>query len=251
MHKLSNQMGSSHLIYENTSQTGKVRKSNEDRLKICNVDDGLLAILCDGLGGSSGGEVAANLCIETITEYFSNTSGTDVLQKISNAMVTANDVIYDESHKNDQLFNMSTTLEIVLIQNSTIFWGHIGDSRIYSYKNRKLKQITKDHSLVQKLVDEGQLSVAQAEVFPNKNVIVKAIGSSEKIMPDVSKVRFQGSGRQKILMCSDGVHGVVSHDELEDILSENKLTDSKKKLINLIERRGSPDNYSFIIISSE
>jgi protein phosphatase len=251
MHKLSNQMGSSHLIYENTSQTGKVRKNNEDRVKIIYVDDGLLAILCDGLGGTSGGEVAADLCIETITEYFSNSKETDVLQKISNAVVKANNIIYDEGQKSSRLLNMSTTLEIVLIQNSTIFWGHIGDSRIYSFKNGKLKQITKDHSLVQKLVDEGQLSVAQAEVFPNKNVIVKAIGSSEKIIPDVSKVRFQGNGRQKVFMCSDGVHGVLSHDELEDILSENKLTESKKKLINLIERRGSPDNYSFIIISSE
>jgi PPM family protein phosphatase len=250
MHKFSNQMDSDQFIFESVSQIGKVRQNNEDRIKINYIKEGLLAVLCDGLGGNNAGEVAADLCIEIINEYIANSKETDVLSKISNAVVEANQTIYSRGREADELANMSTTVEIVFIQNHTIFWGHVGDSRIYSFKNGKLKQITKDHSLVQKLIDEGQLSVAQAEVFPNKNVIVKAIGSHEKIIPDVSKVRFQANGRQKIFICSDGVHNVLSHNELEDMLS-NKLVECKKKLINLIEKRGSPDNYSFIIISSE
>lgn len=250
MHKPSNLM-SSNLIYESASHTGKVRKNNEDKLQISYLKDGLLAILCDGLGGNNAGEVAAEMCVNTLEEYFSNSGETDPLIKITNAILKANDVIYKKGQESNKLLNMSTTVEVVFIQNNTAFWGHVGDSRIYSFKDKKLKQVTKDHSLVQKLLDEGQLSVAQAEDFPNKNVIVKAVGSHKEILPDVSKVRFQGNGRQKIFLCSDGVHGVLSNNEIEDILSNNDLIEIKKKLTNLVEKRGSPDNFSFIIISSE
>lgn len=250
MYKLSDSMFPK-VNYEFTSQVGKARENNEDFLNVVETKDGLLAVLCDGLGGNNAGEIASKMCVETISGYFLESEEPDVLKKLRNAIKIANETIYNKAHEDKDLTNMSTTTEVVFLENNTFYWAHVGDSRIYNFKNGKIKQLTKDHSLVQKLMDEGQLSVAQAEFFPNKNVIMKAIGSSSEVIPDVSKVRYRNGDSKKIFMCSDGVHNVVSNEELGQILENNSLTVAKEELINLIEDRGSPDNYSFIILSSD
>ncbi len=237
--------------YEYTSEVGKVRENNEDSVGLFEVGNSLLAILCDGLGGNNAGEVASKMCVDKISEHFSDSDEVDVLERLRKGIRIANEAIIRKSSEEESLNNMSTTAEVVFLENNTLYWAHVGDSRIYNFKNGKLKQLTKDHSLVQKLMDEGKLTVAQAEFFPNKNVIMRAVGSHKEVIPDVSKFRFRNGEPQKIFICSDGVHGVISDDELGKILKKGNLNVIKEDLINLIEDRGSPDNYSFIILSSD
>jgi len=242
---------SADVKYEYTSQVGKARENNEDSVGLFEKSSGLLAVLCDGLGGNNAGEVASKMCVDKISEHFSESDEVDVLKRLRNGIRVANEAILSKSSKDESLNNMSTTVEVVFLENNTLYWAHVGDSRIYNFKNGKLKQLTKDHSLVQKLMDEGKLSVAQGEFFPNKNVIMRAGGSHKDVIPDVSKSRFRNGEPQKVFICSDGVHGVISDVELGRILKKNNLKAVKEDLINLIEDRGSPDNYSFVILSSD
>ena len=143
---------------------------------------------------------------------------------------------------------MATTLEIFFLIENIVYWGHIGDSRIYHLKSKRLNQITKDHSLVQKLLDEGYITHKQAAYHPQKNVIVKALGDSETIEPDISKIRINLNEENKFLICSDGVSNLINDEELEEVLILNDLEVIKNKIIKMIKLRGAFDDYSFIII---
>jgi len=134
-----------------------------------------------------------------------------------------------------------------LIEN-IVYWGHIGDSRIYHLKSKRLNQITKDHSLVQKLLDEGYITHKQAANHPQKNVIVKALGDSETIEPDISKIRINLNEGNKFFICSDGVSNLINDEELEEVLILNDLEVMKNKIIKMIKLRGAGDDYSFIIV---
>ena len=134
------------------------------------------------------------------------------------------------------------------MKENIVYWGHIGDSRIYHLKSKRLNQITKDHSLVQKLLDEGYITHKQAANHPQKNVIVKALGDSETIEPDISKIRINLNEGNKFFICSDGVSNLISDEELEEVLILNDLEVIKNKIIKMIKLRGAFDDYSFIII---
>jgi protein phosphatase len=143
---------------------------------------------------------------------------------------------------------MATTLEIFFLNENIVYWGHIGDSRIYHLKSKRLNQITKDHSLVQKLLDEGYITHKQAANHPQKNVIVKALGDIETIEPDISKIRINFNEGNRFLICSDGVSNLINDEELEEVLILNDLEVIKNKIIKMIKLRGAFDDYSFIII---
>ena len=123
-----------------------------------------------------------------------------------------------------ELNGMATTVEVLFLNEDTAYWGHIGDSRIYNLKNNQLKQMTKDHSLVQKLVDEGYLTLREAEHHPNKNIIMRALGDNPLIEIDLSKQKLNPKDEHKFFICTDGVTAVVPDSELQDHL---KLKDSK------------------------
>jgi protein phosphatase len=134
------------------------------------------------------------------------------------------------------------------LKDNFVYWGHIGDSRIYHLKSKRLNQITKDHSLVQKLLDEGYLTHKQAADHPQKNVIIKALGDNQFIEPDLSKIRLNENEENRLFICSDGVSNLISNSELEKVLNYDDLEEIKSSLIKMIKLRGAKDDYSFIII---
>jgi protein phosphatase len=144
---------------------------------------------------------------------------------------------------------MATTCEVLLLNGTCSVWGHIGDSRIYIFKNNKLKQLTKDHSLVQKLMDEGEFTVKELKNYPRKSVITKAIGDDKIPDIDTSKIVLPNSDHFKFFVCTDGVTCVINDAEIEKFLGQNDIKEASEQLKNLIEMRGAPDNYSFVIIS--
>ena len=237
--------------YIKESKVGMKRTNNEDAIGIFNVDDGLLAVVCDGLGGNNAGEIASSLCVEVIYKNFKDSKEPDYLKKIKESIEEANKKIKEESLKKFQLDGMATTAEILFLKDKTAYWGHVGDSRIYNLKNGKLKQLTKDHSLIQKLIDEGVLTLNQAETHPNKNIIMRALGDSESVDIDLSKIKLVPSDSHKFFICTDGVSNVISHDELEQLLMNKEPESISKDLTSLIEKRGAPDNFSFVLLESK
>jgi serine/threonine protein phosphatase PrpC len=238
------------FTYKKESKVGMKRTNNEDAIGIFEVDGGLLTIVCDGLGGNNAGEIASNLCVDIIYQNFRDSSEKDYLNKIKDSIETANKSIKEESSKKDSLDGMATTAEILFIKDKTVFWGHVGDSRIYNLKNGKLKQLTKDHSLVQKLIDDGYLTLNQAETHPNKNIIMRALGDTDSVEIDLSKLKLIPSDKHKFLICTDGVTNVISNDELEKLLQEEKPETISKNITKMVEKRGAPDNFSFVLLVS-
>jgi len=236
--------------YVAVSQTGKKRKINEDSVGIFRTELGLLFIVCDGLGGGLSGEFASKQTIKKIYNYFITSNVIDTLPRIRNAVENANLFIYQKSKGNLNFKGMASTCELLLLNSASFYWAHVGDSRIYIYQNKKLKQLTKDHSIVQELMDVGKIKFRQAKKDPRINVVSKAIGDLEIPSIDTSKMILSAKHPFKFFICTDGVTSVISDSELEALLNSNDLKETSSKLQNLIERRGSPDNYSYIIVSS-
>jgi PPM family protein phosphatase len=247
----SNQLAGERMKYTHVSmsKTGLRRFENEDSYGVFELDDGLLTILCDGLGGNKAGEVASSLTVETIYNSFIRSDSQDYLERIKNAILAANKMIMEESSSTPAFKGMATTVEVLFLNSNTAYWGHIGDSRIYNLRNNKIKQLTKDHSLVQRLVDEGYLTLKEAENHPNRNIIMKALGDNTEVEADLSKLKLNSKDTLRFFICSDGVTCVVNDEELEEIIGHEDVNFTAEKLSRLIEDRGAPDNYSFVLIT--
>lgn len=238
-------MGFNYLRF---TSPGSEKKFNEDAVETTEINDGLLAVLCDGVGGDNGGDLAARIALKSALYFFSASENGDYLEKIKLAIEESNSFVLNHSSTSVPLKNMATTLEIIFLKENVVYWGHIGDSRIYHLKSKRLNQITKDHSLVQKLLDEGYITHKQAANHPQKNVIIKALGDNALIEPDISKIKLNENEESRFFICSDGVSNLISNSELEEVLIIKDLEEIKNKLIKMIKLRGATDDYSFIVI---
>lgn len=236
--------------YLSVSEYGKIREKNEDSLGIFHTDFGLLIVICDGLGGGLSGEFASRFSLETIHKTFIESQELDLLKRIRKSIEKANKFVYEKSNGNLNFKGMATTCEVLLLNGVSAFWGHIGDSRIYFHKNKKLNQLTKDHSLIQKLMDEGELAIKDFKNHPKKSVITKAIGDDQIPEIDTSKILLPNQSQLKFFVCTDGVTCVVNDNELETLLEHKNLNEMSDKLKKLIDKRGAPDNYSYVIVSN-
>ena len=235
--------------YVTLTDTGLKRTENEDSFGVFEVENGLLAVVCDGLGGNKAGDIASKLAVQTISTTFQNLEEVEYLERIRLSILEANKIVMEESSKDFDRKGMATTVEALFLKDDTAYWGHVGDSRLYYLKNKKLKQLSKDHSLVQKLIDEGYLTLKEAENHPNKNIIMRALGDSENVEVDISKLKINTSEFGKFFICTDGVTTVLQNDELEKILINENVHYISEVIANLVEKRGAPDNYTFVIIT--
>lgn len=234
--------------YIRFTSAGFEKKFNEDAVETAEINGGLLSVLCDGVGGDNGGDLAARIALKSALYFFCASENIDYLEKIKLAIEESNSFVLNHSSTSVPLKNMATTLEIVYLKENVVYWGHIGDSRIYHLKSKRLNQITKDHSLVQKLLDEGYITHKQAANHPQKNVIIKALGDNVNIEPDISKIKLNENETNRFFICSDGVSNLISNQELEEVLISNNLEEIKNRLIKMIKLRGATDDYSFIVI---
>ena len=234
--------------YLKFTSAGIEKKFNEDAVEVVETNGGLLAILCDGVGGDNGGELAARIAIKSALYFFNSSDSIDYLERIKLTVEESNSFVLNHSSTSLPVKNMATTFEILFLKDNFVYWGHIGDSRIYNLKSKRLNRITKDHSLVQKLLDEGYISHRQAENHPQKNVIIKALGDNIFIEADVSKIKINDSDINRFFICSDGVTNLINEKELEVILNITEFEEIKAQIIKLIKLRGAADDYSFIII---
>ena len=241
------------MNYKFRSLTKKAagKDKNEDTIAVKVMDEGVLCIVCDGLSGGPGASDASEFCVKSIEEYFTSSAEKNHLTKIRKSIKRANSDLYKLAKSKKYSEGMTTTSEVFFINNHTVCWGHTGDSRIYNFKNKKLYQLTKDHSLVQQMLDRGYISMRAAKKYPNKNVIMNALGDSNDIKIDTSKLILSANDSHRFLICSDGVTAVINNDELEKMLGIKNIDDCVNTLDQKIQLRGAPDDYSIIIIERE
>lgn len=234
--------------YIKFSSPGFEKKLNEDAIEVIEVNDNILAVLCDGVGGDYGGDMASKIAIKSATYFFTSNESDDYLNRIKTSLEESNSFVINHSKGSETLKSMATTIEMLFLKNNLAFWGHIGDSRIYHLRSGRIKQVTKDHSLVQKLLDEGFITHNQAKNHPNKNIITRALGDNLFIEPDISKIKLNEYEKNSFFICSDGITNVISDNELEEILNISDMEEKKNQIIKLVKQRGAPDDYSFIYI---
>lgn len=235
-----------------TSDVGRAREINEDYFSISYQDDPIqLFIVADGMGGYNGGEIASKLAVTTAKEYIlsnyetSKESKEKLLELVKSASQYANMIVYEKAQAEEELRKMGTTLDICLIYQSRAFISHIGDSRIYRKRKDFFRKLTKDHSYVQQLVDEGKITKEESMNHPKKNMLVKALGCTEYIEPDgMIKGFIKGD---IMLMCTDGLTNMVLETDIFNILRENH-DNPAQKLVDKANEMGGMDNITAIII---
>lgn len=234
--------------YTSLSKPGNGKKYNEDSISVARIDEGVLCVVCDGISGGYAADQASKICAETVMDHFTKFTDKEYLNRIEDSLIKANNKILEQTTSQKSSDAMATTADVFFFNSHIIYWGHIGDSRIYDLKNGKLNLLTKDHSLIQQMLDKGYLSMKAAKNHPNKNVIMKAIGENHKLEPDMSKIILRAGDKHRFMLCTDGVHDVIQATEIENVLKTEDIDKCIDVFDNMIQKEGAPDDYSMIII---
>ena len=235
------------------TDTGKIRDHNEDSVTILKNPNGeILMIVADGMGGHRAGEVASSMVLthmgKRFTEVNSIGSKLDAINWMNDNISEINKEILDHTKTHPESFGMGTTCVMALLSKDYLIFGNIGDSSGFVFKNGKLHKVTKDHTLVNLLVAAGDLTEEEAKYHPKKNVLMKALGSSEKAEIDVFDVELDIDG---ILLCSDGLTNMLTKEQIEKVLNDEELNIEEQviKLIRKSNARGGTDNISIAYLS--
>jgi len=237
------------------TDVGKARDTNEDFYYVSSQEDNLkLYILADGMGGYNGGEIASKLATMAVKGYIESNfdkisyEKENILELIRSAIEYANMVVYEKAKENTELQNMGTTIEVCLIYNNRAFIGHVGDSRIYRIRKHLIRKLTQDHSYVQQLVKDGTITKEEADNHPKKNMLMKALGCTPFVEPDVTVKGFLKD--DIIVICSDGLTNMVTEQEIYDITTEN-ISKSSNNLVDRANEMGGYDNITVVVINND
>jgi serine/threonine protein phosphatase PrpC len=235
------------------TDVGRRRNHNEDNFLI--NDKLQLYVVCDGMGGHAGGEVASAIAIHTIEETFFTmdwssyeASELDSLaeEQIKFSVLLAGRKIFEVAEANPAFKGMGTTCVAMFVCDDVMYIGHVGDSRCYLVRQGNVDQITEDHSWVNQQILAGKLTEEKAKNHPYKNVITRSLGFKENVEVDVIKVPMtQGD---QFLLCSDGLSNLVEGEEMKDLLLEHSPQAASRQLINLACERGGDDNITVLIL---
>ena len=235
------------------SDVGSVRKVNEDSYYVSNFENNNgYIIIADGMGGHKGGQTASRTAIEEInrTLDFDNVkkmNKDEIEQKLTECIEKANFAVFTKALGDDSLSGMGTTLVLCLVIDKIAYIANVGDSRLYVVRNNKIAQVTKDHSVVQMLIDSGEITENQAKNHPNKNVITRAIGSDVKVESDIFYYKLEEN--DYILMCTDGLSNMVDDSVMLDVIvSENSVESTVEKLGRIANENGGLDNITLAVL---
>lgn len=240
-----------YCLIGSATDKGRVRKANEDRCAWFDTDNGRIGVVCDGMGGHVGGQIASQTAIDAIKEYLNTHIIESPQEAISNSITYANQAILQRASTQPELTGMGSTCVMLLIRDGRVYYGHVGDSRIYIISSRIIRQLTKDHSFVQMLVDAGQITAEQAEHHPRKNEITNALGLPNMQPPTVCIEPIEPDAGTAFLLCSDGLTGMVNDRTIEKVVSNRsvaRLDDRAGELVHLANDAGGVDNISVLLV---
>lgn len=233
----------------NATHVGQIRKANEDYFGNFHTPNGHVFVVCDGMGGHVGGAKASRIAVESIKSFLSSNEFSDPKLAIHHSIVNANTSIIKFAEQNPELKGMGATCVMMLISEKGVFIGHVGDSRIYHYAASKLKRLTKDHSFVQTLVDMGEISESEAERHPRKNEISNALGLPNMKPPTIRDESIFAHKNDIILLCTDGLTGIVNDKGIAQVLRTNKSIQAKSDiLVESANHGGGNDNITVQLI---
>ncbi len=234
------------ILAAGRTDVGQVREGNEDALLI---RDGLFAV-ADGMGGHLAGEVASATALELLENALDGRVFQDseaARAALSDTVVEANQRVSSLAEENPEYRGMGTTLTAAMVEGRRVHIAHVGDSRAYLLRNGQFQQLTDDHTLVQHLVDEGQITAAEAESHPQRSIITRAIGVAEEVEVDTFTVDLRPG--DQLLLCSDGLTGVVEDSDIAERLREDASPqDVVDGLVALANDAGGPDNITVVLL---
>ncbi len=233
---------------------GRLRKLNQDYVFTSEVPVGTLPdlfIVADGMGGHKAGEYASKCAVETMVSQINSSGERGSIRVISNAIREANRRVRNKALSDDNYFGMGTTLVVATVDEDGLCVANVGDSRLYLISNGEIRQVTVDHSLVEEMVQMGELERKSARNHPDKNIITRAVGVMEEVDPDFFEVEDLVVG-DTILMCSDGLSNMLEDTEIMGIVDgEGTLKEKALRLVAAANMNGGRDNITVILVRVE
>lgn len=246
-----------HLRVGARTDTGRVRANNQDAVgtwkdlpqTIPFAERGYLFAVADGVGGNEQGEVASALAIEQLFHAYYGDDTTEVDKALKRAVRVANEAVYERGLSQSEDRAMGTTLVAGVIRGTTLTIGNVGDSRAYLARGRaQMAPISKDHSLVAEAVRAGQMTPEQAKSSRQRNVITRALGQRQKVDVDIFEVDLMAD--DVVLLCSDGLHGIVDDAEMKQVIQALPPEEAANELIELANNRNASDNVSAVVVKA-
>ena len=234
------------------SETGPVRQHNEDSIAFSfpeNDKHNLIAVVADGMGGHNAGEVASKMACDLLLDYclrnWKQHTPEILLQK---AFMNAHQIIVEAGKSNSEQTGMGTTATSVIIKQNVCYIGHIGDSRVYLLRNGILKQLSSDHTLVNQMFENGEITEKERDNHPMKNVLLQALGTTPTIQPQISSDGWAIQEDDRLFLCSDGVYDALSVEDIQDLLLMKQPEFVLECLSTVATSRNVSDNFSALLL---
>jgi serine/threonine protein phosphatase PrpC len=232
---------------------GKVRSSNQDSYAAGELTSDIAwAVVCDGMGGATGGNIASEAAVKIISEkiktgFHDGMNDNSIKRLLVSSIEAANASVYAMSRDNEALTGMGTTAVVAIANPDTLFLAHVGDSRIYIINSENITQLTTDHSIVQMMVDNGEISPEEAKDHPKKNVITRALGVEDSVRIDYAQENVNKD--DIVILCSDGLTNFVDDDVIYKVCKESGKYEIADKLVELANENGGGDNVTVVSVT--
>lgn len=232
---------------------GLKRESNQDSYAAGELPGSVAwAVVCDGMGGAAGGNYASSTAVKVISERITSSyrigmTSSSIRNMLTSAIAAANISVYDMSKADPELTGMGTTVVVSIVVDNTVFIAHAGDSRAYILSNGSLNQLTKDHSIVQEMIDHGTLTPDEAKIDPRKNIITRALGVDSELRIDFDIADIDEN--DVLILCTDGLTNFVEPQEIYELTDDGKFYEYAERLVARANSNGGGDNITVVTIS--
>ena len=241
------------MRYAVESDKGKQRSINEDSYNVIAGYPGIpvVFIVADGMGGHNSGEVASKTAVDFINNYILNNpdlfaDDKDISESIKEVIIKSNKEVINKAKEKKKYNGMGTTIIIAVIKNNKVYFGHVGDSRVYLVRNDELNQITTDHSYIEELVLTGSLTREEAQNHPGKNLITRALGSKDDIEVDTYICKLQNT--DTFIICTDGFYNMIEGNVIIETLEKTEEPEEIcKEFVNYANEKGGEDNITVLV----
>ena len=237
------------------SDVGCTRDINEDQAAIVQPSDyelraakGILAVVADGMGGHTAGEVASRIAVDVLGHSY-YASDKPPSEALTDAVAEANSAIHNAASNNVELRGMGTTCTALALLDHAAVYAHVGDSRLYLVRAGRAYQLSEDHSLVMQMVRDGVLTPGEARVHPDRNVILRALGRQSSVEVSSWQEPLPVHGGDRFVLCSDGLYDLVPDAEIAEIACAFPSREACARLIAMVRKRGAPDNVSVCVVA--
>ena len=235
--------------FAHLSDIGCQREQNEDFSGYWEPDDeeqyrrkGRLAVIADGMGGYEGGEQASQIAVKTVCEVYEQGSAENPQTDLLLGLRTAHERIQEYAILHPGFFGMGTTCTAACVVAGKLYFAHVGDSRLYLMRSGSISRLTRDHSYVNRLIETGLIRAEEAEGHPHRHILTAALGVGPDFVADAPGTPLELERGDMLLLCTDGLWGLVPDEELRAIAGRGTAADACREMVRLVKERGAPDN---------